>query len=46
MSALVIRGSVVTAAGWCFAFTMASFILGDLRVLGTIGAPIALPADG
>src|SRR6202011_3351527 len=35
-------GSVVTAAGLVFAFTMASFIFSDLRVLGQIGATIAL----
>jgi uncharacterized membrane protein YdfJ with MMPL/SSD domain len=35
-------GSVVTAAGLVFAFTMASFISSDLRVLGQIGTTIAL----
>ena len=35
-------GSVVTAAGLVFAFTMASFIFSDLRVLGQIGTTIAL----
>jgi uncharacterized membrane protein YdfJ with MMPL/SSD domain len=35
-------GSVVTAAGLLFAFTMASFIFRDLRVLGQIGTTIAL----
>jgi len=35
-------GSVVTAAGLVFAFTMASFIVSDLRVLGQIGTTIAL----
>jgi RND superfamily putative drug exporter len=35
-------GSVVTAAGLVFAFTMASFIVGDLIVLGQIGTTIAL----
>jgi RND superfamily putative drug exporter len=35
-------GSVVTAAGMVFAFTMASFIFSDLRVLGQIGTTIAL----
>jgi RND superfamily putative drug exporter len=35
-------GSVVTAAGLVFAFTMASFIISDLRVLGQIGTTIAL----
>jgi hypothetical protein len=35
-------GSVVTAAGLLFAFTMASFIFSDLRVLGQIGTTIAL----
>ncbi|MFG1929398.1 RND family transporter [Mycobacterium sp. NPDC048908] len=35
-------GSVVTAAGLVFAFTMASFIYSDLRVLGQIGTTIAL----
>ena len=35
-------GSVVTAAGLVFAFTMASFIVSDLVVLGQIGTTIAL----
>jgi RND superfamily putative drug exporter len=35
-------GRVVTAAGLVFAFTMASFIFSDLRVLGQIGTTIAL----
>jgi RND superfamily putative drug exporter len=35
-------GSVVTAARLVFAFTMASFIFSDLRVLGQIGTTIAL----
>jgi putative drug exporter of the RND superfamily len=35
-------GSVVTAAGLVFAFTMPSFIFSDLRVLGQIGTTIAL----
>ncbi|MDT5185654.1 MAG: putative drug exporter of the superfamily, partial [Mycobacterium sp.] len=35
-------GSVVTAAGLVFAFTMASFIVSDLLVLGQIGTTIAL----
>ena len=35
-------GSVVTAAGLVFAFTMASFIISDLKVLGQIGTTIAL----
>ncbi|HET6732590.1 RND family transporter [Mycobacterium sp.] len=35
-------GSVVTAAGLVFAFTMASFIFSDLTVLGQIGTTIAL----
>jgi putative drug exporter of the RND superfamily len=35
-------GSVVTAAGLVFAFTMASFIFSELRVLGQIGTTIAL----
>ena len=35
-------GSVVTAAGLVFAFTMASLIVSDLRVLGQIGTTIAL----
>jgi len=35
-------GSVVTAAGLVFAFTMASFAFSDLVVLGQIGTTIAL----
>ena len=35
-------GSVVTAAGLVFAFTMASFIISDLKVLGQVGTTIAL----
>ena len=35
-------GSVVTAAGLVFAFTMASFIFSELIVLGQIGTTIAL----
>src|SRR5215208_2818329 len=35
-------GSVANAAGLVFAFTMASFIFSDLRVLGQIGTTIAL----
>ncbi len=35
-------GSVVTAAGLVFAFTMASFIFSELRVLGQVGTTIAL----
>ncbi|MGV0794335.1 MMPL/RND family transporter [Mycolicibacterium sp. XJ1819] len=35
-------GSVVTAAGLVFAFTMASFVFSELRVLGQIGTTIAL----
>ncbi len=35
-------GSVVTAAGLVFAFTMASFVVSDLIVLGQIGTTIAL----
>ncbi|MGE5695667.1 MAG: MMPL family transporter, partial [Candidatus Sericytochromatia bacterium] len=35
-------GGVVTAAGLVFAFTMASFIFSDLRVLGQIGTTIGL----
>jgi putative drug exporter of the RND superfamily len=34
-------GSVVTAAGLVFAFTMTSFIFSDLLVLGQIGTTIA-----
>jgi putative drug exporter of the RND superfamily len=33
---------VVTAAGLVFAFTMASFLVSDLKVLGQIGTTIAL----
>jgi RND superfamily putative drug exporter len=35
-------GSVVTSAGLVFAFTMASFVVSDLVVLGQIGTTIAL----
>ena len=35
-------GSVVTAAGLVFAFTMMSLIVSDLRVLGQIGTTIGL----
>jgi putative drug exporter of the RND superfamily len=35
-------GSVVTAAGLVFAFTMASFIVSDLKVLGQVGTTIAM----
>jgi RND superfamily putative drug exporter len=35
-------GRVVTAAGLVFAFTMASFVFSDLRVLGQIGTTIGL----
>jgi MMPL family protein len=35
-------GSVVTAAGLVFAFTMTSFVYSDLRALGQIGTTIAL----
>jgi RND superfamily putative drug exporter len=35
-------GKVVTAAGLVFAFTMASFVFSDLRVLGQLGTTIAL----
>jgi putative drug exporter of the RND superfamily len=35
-------GGVVTAAGLVFAFTMASFVFSDLRVLGQIGTTIGL----
>ncbi len=35
-------GSVVTAAGLVFAFTMASFVFAELRVLGQVGTTIAL----
>jgi putative drug exporter of the RND superfamily len=35
-------GSVVTSAGLVFAFTMSSFIVSDLRVLGQIGTTIGM----
>ncbi len=35
-------GSVVTAAGLVFAFTMCSFVFSDLRVLGQVGTTIGL----
>jgi putative drug exporter of the RND superfamily len=35
-------GGVVTAAGLVLAFTMSSFVLSDLRVLGQIGTTIGL----
>ena len=35
-------GSVVTAAGLIFAFTMISFVVSDLRVLGQVGTTIGL----
>jgi RND superfamily putative drug exporter len=35
-------GSVVTAAGLVFAFTMGGFIFGELMVLGQIGTTIAI----
>jgi putative drug exporter of the RND superfamily len=35
-------GSVVTAAGLVFAFTMCSFVSSDLRILGQIGTTIGL----
>jgi putative drug exporter of the RND superfamily len=35
-------GSVVTSAGLVFAFTMASFMFSDLRVMGQVGTTIAL----
>ncbi len=35
-------GSVVTAAGLVFAFTMCSFAVSDLRILGQIGTTIGL----
>ncbi|MFZ0831861.1 MAG: MMPL family transporter [Mycobacterium sp.] len=35
-------GGVVTAAGLVFAFTMASFVFSELRVLGQIGTTIGL----
>jgi RND superfamily putative drug exporter len=40
--AMASTGGVVTAAGLVFAFTMASFALSDLRVLGQVGTTIAL----
>jgi putative drug exporter of the RND superfamily len=40
--AMASTGAVVTAAGLVFAFTMASFIFSDLRVLGQIGTTIGL----
>ncbi len=40
--AMANTGGVVTAAGLVFAFTMASFVFSDLRVLGQIGTTIAL----
>ncbi|MET4427168.1 MMPL family transporter [Mycolicibacterium sp. 624] len=35
-------GSVVTSAGLVFAFTMISFVVSDLRVLGQVGTTIGL----
>ena len=35
-------GKVVTAAGLVFAFTMASMVVSDLRVIGQIGTTIGL----
>jgi putative drug exporter of the RND superfamily len=35
-------GKVVTAAGLVFAFTMASMVVSDLRIIGQIGTTIAL----
>jgi RND superfamily putative drug exporter len=35
-------GAVVTAAGLVFAFTMASFIFSDLRIIGQVGTTIGL----
>ena len=35
-------GRVVTAAGMVFAFTMASMLISDLRVVGQLGATIGL----
>ena len=35
-------GSVVTAAGLVFAFTMCGFVVGDLRVLAQIGTTIGV----
>ncbi|HVQ98994.1 MAG TPA: MMPL family transporter [Mycobacterium sp.] len=35
-------GSVVTAAGLVFAFTMSAFVFSDLRVLGQLGTTIGL----
>ncbi|GAC1398012.1 MAG: MMPL family transporter [Mycobacterium sp.] len=40
--AMASTGGIVTAAGLVFAFTMASFIFSDLRVLGQIGTTIGL----
>jgi RND superfamily putative drug exporter len=40
--AMASTGGVVTAAGLVFAFTMASFVFSDLRVLGQVGTTIAL----
>jgi RND superfamily putative drug exporter len=40
--AMASTGGVVTAAGLVFAFTMASFMFSDLRILGQIGTTIAL----
>ena len=35
-------GGVVTAAGMVFAFTMASFVFSDLRIIGQVGTTIGL----
>ena len=35
-------GKVVTAAGLVFAFTMASFVFSDLRIIGQVGTTIGL----
>jgi RND superfamily putative drug exporter len=35
-------GKVVTSAGLVFAFTMASLVVSDLRIIGQIGTTIAL----
>ena len=35
-------GKVVTTAGLVFAFTMASMVVSDLRIIGQIGTTIAL----
>ena len=35
-------GGVVTAAGLVFAFTMASFVFSDLRIIGQVGTTIGL----